>query len=163
MSFPKLIMCLVLGSSSVALARPASVYDHRDDDSYSQPSYDRDFDGDRGNQWQRFRFRPITFASNVSLMRQWNRDQRPMLIDIDQRIGGLRRIRLQHNDGRMYVDSVVVMFADGRRQTIPLNQMLSSRQPSIQLDLERGAVTALSVNGSTMRGRATFDVIGLRR
>jgi hypothetical protein len=43
-----------------------------------------------------------------------------------------------------------------------VNQVLSQRNSSITLDLDGRGITALAINGSTMRGRATFDVIGLR-
>jgi hypothetical protein len=167
------ITTILMLSSSLALAQPGTVAP-----SYPQyqPNYERDrrlddnrfdraYDG-RGNPRydQRAHFRrPVVLASNVSMMRMWNRDQRPTLIDIDARIGGLRRIRLDRQDGRMYVQNVMVVFADGHRQSIAVNQMLSARNPSLVLDLDHGAVTALSIDGNPLRGRATFDVIGLRR
>ncbi len=175
-----LLTMLILGTSSVALAQPATVApsypqydqrDHRYDDRFDRHDDDR-FDHDDGRfgrndgrfdgrrAWFR---RPVTLASNVSMMRQWNRDQRPMLIDIDQRVGGLRTIKIERNQGRMYVDDVLVHFADGHQQRVNVNQMLSARNPSILINLDHGSVTALSIDGSTMRGRATFDVIGMRR
>jgi hypothetical protein len=186
-----LITLLIVGSSSVALARPITV-DHRDefatdnvivrDHRYAQPplqappappqSYDYGVEDDRfdGRLEGEYRFeqrmrlrRPVLLAQDVSLMRQWNRDHRPMRIDIDHRIGGLKTIKLERNTGRMYVDSILIDYADGHRQTVEVSQMLSARQPSLLIQLEHGAVTGMYVYGSTMRGRATFDVIGLRR
>jgi hypothetical protein len=168
-----LLTMLILGTSSVALAQPATVVpsypqydqrDHRYDDRFDRHDdarFDGRFDHNDGRRaWFR---RPVMLASNVSMMRQWNRDQRPMLIDIDQRVGGLRTLEIERNQGRMYVDDVLVHFADGHRQRVDVNQMLSARNPSILINLDHGAVTALSIDGSTMRGRATFDVIGMRR
>src|SRR5689334_1054117 len=101
MSLSKLLTLLILGTSSVALAHPVTV--DRRDDSYSYardrrddaivrdhrtdiaplppaplqpsppPTYDRDY-----NQPLRFRLRPMTLAHSVTLMRQRNRDQRPL-------------------------------------------------------------------------------------
>jgi hypothetical protein len=63
----------------------------------------------------------------------------------------------------MHVDSILIRFADGHQQTVQINQTLSARQPSFTINLDHGAVTAMYVYGQTMRRRATFDVIGLRR
>ena len=168
-----LLTMLILGTSSVAFAQPATVApsypqydqrDHRYDDRFDRHDdvrFDGRFDHNNGRRaWFR---RPVTLASNVSMMRQWNRDQRPMLIDIDQRIGGLRSLEIRRDQGRMYVDDVLVHFADGHQQRVNVNQTLSARNPSIRINLDHGSVTALSIDGSTMRGRATFDVIGMRR
>jgi predicted nucleotidyltransferase len=46
---------------------------------------------------------------------------------------------------------------------VELRQVLSFRDPSITIDLDHGGVTSMYVYGSTMRGRATFDIVGLRR
>jgi hypothetical protein len=179
-----LITLLILGTSSVAIARPITV-DHRDDainggvivrdhreplapDQFSQPAPDyrtteaRPYYGDE-YRWQRFRMQPVALATDVSFMRQRNRDHRPMLIDIDSRIGGLKKLRIDRTEGRMYVDSIMIMFADGHRQTVEVDRTLSGRDPSFTIELDHGAVTALTINGQTMRGRATFNVIGLRR
>jgi hypothetical protein len=168
-----LLALLILGTSSVALAQPATVapsypqYDQRDHryddrfDRHDDARFDGRFDHNDGRRaWFR---RPVTLASNVSMMRQWKREQRPMLIDIDQRNGGLRSLEIRRDQGRMYVDDVLVHFADGHQQRVNVNQTLSARNPSIRINLDHGSVTALSIDGSTMRGRATFDVIGMRR
>jgi hypothetical protein len=175
-----LITLLVLGTSSVALAQPSTVAPYTYDQRYAQPPlqapaapvpsydqrYDDRFDGrldsERRFDQRRFR-RPVMLASNVSLMRQWNHDQRPMLIDLPARTGGITKLRIERNQGRMMLDSVVINFADGHQQTVRINQMLSARQPSVHIDLDHGAATSMYVYGSTNRGRATFDVIGLRR
>jgi hypothetical protein len=176
-----LITLLILGTSSVALAQPSTVAPYTYDQRYAQPplqapaapvqSYDQRFDGDRFDGRfdserrfdQRMRFRrPIVLASNVSLMRQWDHGQRPTLINLDTR-AGITKLRIDRNQGRMLVGSVVINFADGHQQTVRVNQMLSARQPSIDINLDHGAATSMYVYGSANRGRATFDVIGLRR
>jgi hypothetical protein len=158
------ITTILLGLSSTAIA-DSTTYNQFDRDRYERFDDNR-FDGKRGDRfdgrWGQFR-RPVVLASNVSMMRMWNRDQRPMLIDIDARQGGFRKIRLDHNLGRMHVDSVTLIYADGHRQHMAVNQVLSQRNSSITLDLDGRGITALAINGATMRGRATFDVIGLRR
>jgi hypothetical protein len=155
------ITILLLGLSSTAIA-DSTAYNQFDRDHRYDERFDGDRDGRFDGRWMRFR-RPVTLASNVSMMRMWNRDHRPMLIDIDSRVGGLRKLRIDHNMGRMFVDNVVVVYADGHRQRIAVNQPLSQRNSSITIDLDGRAITALAIDGNTMRGRVTFDVIGLRR
>jgi hypothetical protein len=187
-----LITLLIIGTSSVALARPITV-DHRDpvitNDNitvrdhryapapapapiqYAPPAPDRmyyrgDSEGPHRhdyNQPLRFRLRPIMLANDVSFARQWNRDHRPLMINIDARTGGLTKLRIDRAGGRMYIRSVVIHYADGHHQTVEVNQMLAARQPSVTINLEHGALAAVEVNGQAMRGRATFDVIGIRR
>lgn len=185
-----MLALLILGSSSVALARPITqddyrdtYRDHRDDDSYRDHRDDddavivRDHRDDQivpapvqqyqlrpidEARWMRFRNRPITLANDVSLMRQRNRDHRPLRIDIDSRIA-LRKLRLDREQGRAYIDSLVVTFSDGHQQTVELHQMLSARSPSLTIDLDHRGATGVDIYGMTERGRAMFDVIGLRR
>jgi hypothetical protein len=186
-----LITLLILGTSSVALARPITVdyrndaiinspvvRDHRDaqiaPEPFAQPAPDRmyysddadhpDYRGhDHGDYSQRFRMRPILLANDVSFMRQWNRDSRPLMINIDARTGGLKKLRIERGEGRLYLDSVVIHFADGHHQTLEINQVLSARMPSFTIELDHGSIEAVEITGQTMRGRATFDLIGLRR
>ena len=185
-----LITLLIIGTSSAAFAHPVTVdqrYDattngvivreHRDDMQFAPPPappaprddrYDRDddrrYDLDRG--YARafgFRMRPVTLASNVSLMRQRNRDQRPLLIDVDSRMGTFKTLRIDRVEGRAYINDIVIVLANGRTTTIDVNQMLSYRSPSITIDLNHSAITGIYLYGSTERGRASFNVIGLRR
>ncbi|HEX5059028.1 MAG TPA: hypothetical protein VFV99_06695 [Kofleriaceae bacterium] len=165
-----LITLLIIGTSSVALAQPAIV-DHRNDYAFEDRDHrfderdrDRRLDLDRG--YARafgYRMRPVTLASNVSLMRQRNRDQRPLLIDIDSRMGTFKTLRLDRVDGRAYINDVVVMLADGHSIRYDVNKMMSLRSPSITIDVGQRAITGIYVYGMTERGRASFNVIGLRR
>ncbi|HEY5921997.1 MAG TPA: hypothetical protein VIV11_10025 [Kofleriaceae bacterium] len=176
------VLSIVL-TSSVALARPITVdhrtddavthdgimvRDHRDPATFSQPApqyyrpdstrYDSTY-----NQPLRFRLRPVTLANDVSMMRMRNRDHRPLLINVDSRMGTFKSLRLDRDQGRMFVESIVVMMSNGRAQTFTVNQLLSGRSPSITIDIGHRAISGIYVYGSTERGRATFDVIGLRR
>jgi hypothetical protein len=163
---------LLLGTSTAALAQPVNVDrtypGYNDLDRHDDGRYENRYDGRFDNRDDAFQHRmwfrkPVLLASNVSMMRQWNRDQRPMLIDLDQRAGNLRRLRIDRNEGRMFVDTVVINYTDGHQQTVQLRQPLSFRDPSITIDLDHGGATSMYIYGSTMRGRATFDVVGLRR
>jgi hypothetical protein len=177
-----LITLLILGTSSVALARPITindrddvitndnitVRDHRDDQfATDRPYYRADSEhpsyGPDYNRPLRFRLRPVVLANDVSFMRQRNRDQRPLLIDIDSRTGTFKTLRLDRQDGRAFIDNVVVVLANGRTMSFDVNQTLSARSPSITIDVNHRAITGIYVYGTTERGRASFDVVGMRR
>ena len=180
---------LILGSSSVALARPITQDDYRDtyqdhrDDTYRDHRDDddavivRDHRDDQiapapvqqyqlrpvdEARWTRFGNRPVMIANDVSLMRQRNRDHRPLRVDIDARMR-LTKLRLDREEGRAYIDRVVITFTDGHQQTVDVNQMLSARSPSLTINLDHLGATSVDIYGMTERGRAMFDVIGLRR
>ena len=158
-----LITLILVGTSSVAFARPILV-DHRDNNmTFAPPAPDRQYYPQDYNQPLRFRLRPVTLAHHVSMMRQRNRDHRPLLIDIDSRMGTLKRLRFDRIEGRMHIEAIVVVLANGRTQTFEVNQVMSARDPSLTIDLDQRAITGIYVYGTTERGRGTFDVIGLRR
>jgi len=184
-----LITLLLVSTSSVALARPATIRDHRDNapimsDGYvapvqAAPAQVRDhrtptvapslsitssmtFAPDYNPM--RFRMmRPVTLANDVTIMRMRNRDHRPLRIDIDSRHGGFKHLRFDRTDGRLHIDSIVVMYESGHSQTFTIDQTLSARMPSLTIDLDRRVVTGVYIYGMTHKGRAQFDVIGLRR
>ena len=85
------------------------------------------------------------------------------MIDVDSSAGFVKKLRFDRIEGRAYIDAIVITFSDGHQQTIAVNQMLSYRSPSLTVDLDHRGMTGIAVYGMTERGRATFDVIGLRR
>jgi hypothetical protein len=161
---------LLLGTSTAALA-DSPTYDqsyqrYDDDRRFDDDRYDGRFnDHDDGRFDRRTWFRrPVPLAQNVALYRQWNQQQRPLLVNLDARTQRVSKLRIDRNEGRMFINAVVINYADGHQQTLRVNQMLGARQPSISIDLEHGGATSMYVYGSPMRGsRATFDVFGLRR
>ncbi|NVB77024.1 MAG: hypothetical protein HOV81_01395 [Kofleriaceae bacterium] len=158
-SLKAIITTLVLGSSTMAVAQPAirdhresfSYYDGHRDDGYRDDSYRNDM------RWRRMR--PVTLASNMSL----SAHDRGAFVSLDSRFGaGFQRVRLDGDmNGRTFIDSVVLRFADGRTQAVSVRQVLSRRNPSITIDTY--GATGMFVRGSQMRGRGTFDIVGLRR
>ena len=162
-----IITTLVISSSTVALAQPA-VRNHRDlAGGYSGAAYyndhgrDRDRDGipDRAEaRWSRLR--PVTLASNLRLSAH---DRGASFVSLDTRFGsGFNRVRLSGDlNGRTFIDSVVLRFADGRTQAVSVRQVLSRRNPTVEIQT-RGA-TGMFIRGSQMRGMGTVDVVGLRR
>jgi hypothetical protein len=160
-SLKAIITTLILGSSTVALAQPAA-RDHRDFSAgyYGNASYyngrDRDRDGIPDRREMRWhRMRPQTLASNLDL-------SRPQFLPLASRgVTLYNRIRLDGDlNGRTYIDSVMLRFDDGHTQIVSVKQMLSRRNPTIEIDT-RGAV-GVFIRGSQLR-RGTFDVVGFRR
>lgn len=158
-----LITFLILGTTSLAAANPGPR-----DARYSQVQYSDRYDRAhwyRDGRPDRMRWRrPVLLAQNVQMIARHHRDDRPVRVNLDPRVGSLDKLRLDHEAGQMFVRSIVVTYADGSRQTFRVNRSLSPRDRSIVIDVRRGSVTGVYVYGQTTRGRsATFDVIGLRR
>ena len=161
MTLKALVTTIVLGISSVAVADPM-VRDHRDDSFTYNDSYrDRDerFGGDRGNgRWIR-RQVAVTLADNITL---GNRFRRATFVSLDQRFGSIRKLRFDAEIGRTFIDSLTLQMADGRTQTIDVRRMLSQRAETFTIDIG-SHVTGVFIHGSSMRGRGSIDIIGLRR
>ncbi len=63
------------------------------------------------------------------------------------------RLRFERLGGRTFVQSLHVIFADGHRETVPVQRMLSFREPSFTVELPHGGITGLFVNTAPIRGR----------
>lgn len=173
---------LILGASSVALATPnvrdqGSYYPYDDDRSYNgdrgydRGYYDRDYyDGDYydghhdygDHAWHR---RPVLLAQGVRLS---GLRERPTWIPLDRYGGAIHALRFDLAYGVSYIDHVVVFYADGHRETIPVRQPLTAYQRSATIQLPHAGVTGLYIYGTQMRGRfgragGAVDVVGLRR
>jgi hypothetical protein len=174
-SLNTLLATLIIGSSSLAFAEPV-VRDHRDfaggtydtvdhyndhrwtDDRDHRPQDDDRFDrrGDYDGYRMRFRRMPVSLAQNLQL------DMRnPAYISLDQRGGGIRRLRIDADEGRAFIDSVILRFADGSYQPISVRQRISGRSQPLTLEIDSRA-TGVYIYGRT-RGRGSLDVVGLRR
>lgn len=154
MSIKTALFALIIGSSSVALAHPDEVRDHRE---ITNPQFSANPQLKPGYSWRR----PIMLATGVSIAPGFrdHRTSRPLFIDVDQRMP-LSKLQFAQNTGRTYIDSVVVMLANGSSRTYSVHQTLSRQSPSISVDLAPGSVTGIYVYGSAMRGRGSFDVTG---
>lgn len=157
MTLKAVLTTILLGTSSIAAADPG----------YSSQHYGQHDAGLRARVRQ-----PIILAQNVQLT---GAQQRPAFVRLDGR-NGIRKLRFDVDKGRAYVDSVLVMFADGHRQTIPVRQMLTRRNPSTTIQLPHAGVTGVYIYGASGRAaqarrgfgfgqteRGAIDVIGLRR
>jgi hypothetical protein len=129
-------------------------------------------DAESGRRRAEWRNRPVALASNVVLT---NRLQQPTWVPIDMRLG-VRRIQLQLQNGKAFVDNVTVVFADGSRENMPVREAMSWRDRWITLELpQHHAVRGIFIDStSPMRSargaggyrpaqRATINVVGMRR
>jgi hypothetical protein len=155
-----ILTTLILGTSSVAMAQTYQPY---------QTDYNRTYDtapAQRG----RFMRRQYVLASNVVLAA----DTQAAFIRIDPRLR-LSRVRIDLESGRRaYIESVFVMHADGRQESVPVRQIISRNTPRLVIDLAgRRDVTGIAINSSQMRsargagsrymGAVTVNVVGVRR
>lgn len=172
------ITTLLLGTTSVAMAdtpypQPyagdyrGDVYDNR----YQQPPYDsrweRHYD-DRfdGHDHRRNR---IMLAENAVLGSRSG----SLWVPIDARLD-ISRVRLRLDSGRALVRSVTLVYADGHRETLQVNRMLSAHDRTLTVELAHGGVRGILVDAQQPRryargagwrrmSTASIDVIGLRR
>jgi hypothetical protein len=146
-----LIATAILGTSTLAVAEPL-VRDHRDFgnsyyDDYRAPNTDR-------QSFQRFRQQrrgPIMLAQNLELDRR-----QPAYVALDGRVS---QLRFDADDGRVFIDSVIVMFDDGRSQTLDIKRRLNDRSQPLTLDIQ-GRVSGVYIYGMSRRG--SLDVVGIR-
>jgi hypothetical protein len=163
------IASVLLTSSSVAVADTPYDY-NRSDGVRAEEGEQRDSSRrfDRNADW---RNRPVTLASDVVLT---NRGQFPAWVPVDSRLG-LRRIQLQLKRGRAFIDNVTIVFADGRRQNLPVREAMSQHDRLVTIHLPqhhevRGILIDSAAPMRSARGggyrrdmRATINVVGMRR
>lgn len=157
-----LTTALLLGTSSLALARPATladgqVRDHRTPTVLAsppiqvaqapRPAYDR-----RGGRFER-QARPVVLSSAASL------DRGRAVIALPP-TRPLRSLTLQATGGKTKIRTVEITFANGRTQRVAVNVTLTgSATYAIDLTGDMRQVTSLTVLGKSGR-RASFQVLG---
>jgi hypothetical protein len=161
MQIKAILTTLVVGASSVAMAQTYEPdYEHRQ--TYDQPPVTLRVDTRPGF----FPRRSFMLANDITL----HANRQASFIRVDPRFR-LSRIRLQLENGRAFIDSVFVTHADGRQETVPVNQMISPRMPRLVIDLPGRDITGVAINSSQRFARgggvrymrpATVDVIGVR-
>ena len=134
-----LVATAILGSSTLAAAQPV-FRDHRyeDRDDYSQ-------------QFRERRRGPIMLAQNLELDRR-----QPAFIRLD---GRTSQLRFDADDGRVFIDSVVMTFANGQSQTISIRQRLNDRSQPLTINVDSRA-TGMYIYGMSRRG--SLDIVGVR-
>ena len=167
MSIKALVTVLVLGSSSVALADHTQLAPPPPAPVPAQAYHDQGFDARDQYMPGRWGRRPMStlIASNVQLTSGFrdHRGQRPLFIDIDERMGGFSKLRFDLGSGFAYIDTVVVMLTNGTSRTYEVHQPLSYRSPSLTIDLDTRRITGMYVYGRSFRSNSgTFSVTGIR-
>lgn len=147
-----IIATLVLGASTAAVADTGPSITFRGEARWGQPqtqTYQRDHRPSwRNNTWQ-------ALSSPLQL------DRGRTVIDVNQR-RPFQQLRLQTTNGASRIDRVVVMFENGGRQVINVNQRLSTRNPMVNIDLDgqMRRVDRIVVMGDSRRGGA-IQVFGI--
>ena len=181
------ITTLVLGTTSVAMADTpypdyntdyrgqyrGDSYNERYQEPYQQPQYDSRWErhhDERFNDRDRdFRRNRVMLAENAVLGSR----QGSLWVPIDARTD-ISRVRLRLDNGRALITNVTVVYADGHRETVQVNRLLSSDQPTLTIELAHAGVRGILVDAQQQRryargggwrrmSTASIDVIGLRR
>jgi hypothetical protein len=157
MNIQALITLLVLGSSSVALARPVaypgqegapSVRDHRAPASAPAPAYDGSFRS------------PPFVPPWVTLGTERRMVNGEMAFRVSPSSGRFSTLRLQTTAGKSLIYQVRIQFANGAVQTVALNQYLTAATPTITVDLNGSwarSIKKVTVVGRNARG-SSFNV-----
>jgi hypothetical protein len=144
---PILVTLGILGTTSLAIADPG-VRGYRDD-SHRDNSY-----GDHGrrDRYDGYRHRPrpsswIPLTSHVDLDRRIVAD-----VSSHQRF---ERLRIQNHHGRSVVRAIIVQFANGQRQRIPVHQVLAG--PRAMVNVELAGAGARRIDRVVVLGRSGHD------
>lgn len=148
MNIKALITTVILGSSSVAMARPVVVSTHADaqltirDHRAPQPQPQYGFQA-----WRRPAPRPMWMTlGSINQITDGN-----MSFAVRQSAGRLSTLKLQTGAGKSLIYRVLVQFASGATQTVELNQYLNAANPTITIDL--AGASARAVTNVTVVGR----------
>ena len=174
MKIKALVTCLVLGSSTLALAAPAyttpyatapTVRDHRQLPPAPAPAPApiaqapvAQFHGQLGRNWQKPLTRPVLLADNTRV-NGWS------TINVAQGARMFTKLELTANSGRTDLDRVLIVFGNGQRQVVSLRGKLDGKinpGKSLTIDLDGNGrfVKSVMLIGSSGR-RASIDVIAV--
>lgn len=124
-----LVTTLVLGASSVALAAPEAPYvrDHRAPYTQFRPQLP---------SW-------TLLSTNASLAR--GRDR--ISVSTPARFS---KLKLEASRGSMFIDKIVITFANGERQVVNLDRRISARTGATTIDLDGRArqISKIVVSGT---------------
>ena len=147
-----LVTTLVLGTSSLALARPAQFREHDGWRERQELRIDRDqASGQRT-------YRPAWVALSGATRLQRGRD----VIPVGVHQGRFTQLRFQATEGVSAIDRVLIRFGDGHWQVADLGKQLDAGNPivEVQLDGIRRNIDQIIVIGSSGR-RGSFQVFGI--
>ena len=164
---------LVLGSTSLALAQPASqggveVRDHRYYQPIEQPAPQYTAPAPQ------YTAPAPQYTYTAPVVASWGHRPMWMTLSTNDRISRngfesislgrtkpLRTLKLQATSGRTSIKDVTIQFANGQSQTVCLNQSIANGSfATIDLTGNFRKVVSLQVTGSSGR-RASFEVLGV--
>lgn len=174
MSLKALITTLIIGSSSVALAAPSVSYgptvrDHR---TPAAPNYTSDHRGaidinaSAGIQFRHARpVRPaprpapltwVTLANNMQVSGR-------TAIKVAPTARPFTKLELRAEKGNTSIDKVMIVFANGRSQTVKLDTKLGKRDSVVSIDLTGNArsIDRIVLVGRSNGRRASLDVLAI--
>ncbi|HEX5060242.1 MAG TPA: hypothetical protein VFV99_12825 [Kofleriaceae bacterium] len=162
MKIKALVTCLVLGSSSLALAAPSyttpyaapNVRDHRQ--LPPAPAPVAQYQGQFG--WQKPLARPVLLADNTRV-NGWSN------INVAQGTRAFTKLELKANSGKTDLDRVMITFGNGQRQVVSLRGKLDGKinaGKSLTIDLDGNGrfIKSVMLIGSSGR-RASIDVVAV--
>lgn len=140
MNIKAIVTTLVLGSSSLALAAPNNVRDHRQDDRMAS-------------------FRPAPRPRAIVLAQSTRVQGRDVIRVNDTR--AFTKLELRSQAGRTQLDKVLITFGNGQSQVIDCNKTLNGSE-SFSIDLAGNArnIKRIVLVGKSGR-RAALDVIAV--
>ncbi len=152
MKLTTLLAVSILGTSSLAMARPAQLQDH---DSWRER---QELRIEREHASGHRTYRPTWVALSGATQLYHGRD----VIQIGSENGRFTQLRFQTTEGRSEIDRVLIRFADGRWQVADLATKLSPEQPMIELPLDgnQRAIDQIIVLGRGSR-RSSYQVFGI--
>lgn len=96
--------------------------------------------------------RPRATWTNLGTMSNGRRGDKRLYIG-GKSAGGFTAVKLRASDTPVYVKDLVIIFADGSRQQVSVEQRLMPGADAINVDLDGGARAIASVSASTMMQR----------
>lgn len=148
-----LITTLVLGASSVAMARPARLIDNgwRERQELRIDRERERFSGQR-------HYRPTWVALSGATRITAGRD----VIPVGAQQGRFTQLRFQTTEGASLIDRVLIRFSDGRWQSTDVGRQIDPRNPMVEvvLDGDRKKIDQIIVLGAGGR-RASYQVFGI--
>lgn len=161
MNIKALITLFVVGSSSVAMARPAApgyqgapiVRDHRDPRApvpppvvvtrpAPAPAYEPIYQRPSPPPWRPL-WVTLGFESRIV--------DGNMFFNVKQNMGKFTTLKLQSSSGKSLINRVQIQFANGKTQVVELNKYLTAASPTLTIDLAGDA--ARSIRNVTVVGR----------
>lgn len=155
MNIKALITMLVLGSSSVAMARPVAVSGHagasvvvRDHRDYRAPApMPAPRPTHEGTYNPSGPFVPLW----VMLGSENRIVDGQMQFNVRRSMGNFSAVKLQSTSGKSLINRVEIQFANGRTQIVQLGKYLNAANPTIVIDLD--GESARSIRKVTVVGR----------